>query len=90
MPTFLFFKGGKKVDEVVGANAGSIRSKISQHASGSSFPGTGNRLGGNSSGISAISSPFIRNNASNILVGILAIILLYRILSGGDFSSKAM
>jgi len=28
MPTFQFFKGGKKVDEVMGANVAALKSKV--------------------------------------------------------------
>ena len=31
MPTFQFFKGGKKVDELKGANEGQLRAKIEAH-----------------------------------------------------------
>jgi thioredoxin 1 len=31
MPTFQFYKGGKKVDELKGANEGHLREKIEAH-----------------------------------------------------------
>ena len=31
MPTFQYYKGGQKIDEVVGADEGQIKAKIAQH-----------------------------------------------------------
>ncbi|KAI5813353.1 putative thioredoxin [Pyronema omphalodes] len=33
MPTFYFYKGGEKIDEVVGADSAAIKAKINQYAS---------------------------------------------------------
>ena len=52
IPAFHFFKGGKKVDELSGADPSKLKSIIQKHASGSTvkgagggFQGTGHRLG---------------------------------------------
>jgi thioredoxin 1 len=34
MPTFYFYKGGQKVDEVVGADTSAIKAKIDKYRSG--------------------------------------------------------
>ena len=47
MPTFLFFKNGSKLDEVVGADINKVERLTAQYASGgsSTFQGKGHRLG---------------------------------------------
>lgn len=34
MPTFYFYKGGKKIDEVVGADTSAIKAKIEKYRGG--------------------------------------------------------
>ncbi|KAI5481691.1 hypothetical protein MNV49_002917 [Pseudohyphozyma bogoriensis] len=50
MPTFVFLKGGVKVDEVRGANAPAIEAAIRKHTGGATtgplFPGSGQTLSG--------------------------------------------
>ncbi|KAJ3075683.1 hypothetical protein HDU98_007240 [Podochytrium sp. JEL0797] len=50
MPTFMLFKAGKKVEEVVGADLGKLESLINEHAPAA---GEGHTLGSSSSGPSA-------------------------------------
>ncbi|KAI8915715.1 thioredoxin-like protein, partial [Gorgonomyces haynaldii] len=45
MPTFLFFKQGKLLDTVVGADINKIIRLIGQHSGASAFQGKGNTLG---------------------------------------------
>ncbi|KAG8737072.1 hypothetical protein FRC10_008599 [Ceratobasidium sp. 414] len=45
MPTFVFIKNGKKVDQVRGANPKALEATIRSHATGGAFSGTGQTLG---------------------------------------------
>ncbi|KLO20590.1 thioredoxin-domain-containing protein [Schizopora paradoxa] len=52
MPTFIFLKGGSKVETVRGANKGEIERALRKHSEGSSsgaFSGQGQRLGSSES-----------------------------------------
>ncbi|KAI8621876.1 thioredoxin-like protein [Chytriomyces sp. MP71] len=53
MPTFMLFKSGKKLDEVVGADIGKVERLVNTHAAGSSgFPSSGGRVLGSGAGTS--------------------------------------
>lgn len=45
MPTFVFFKNGKEIDTLEGANASAFEEKLKQHGSSVVFEGQGHRLG---------------------------------------------
>ncbi|KAF9352810.1 hypothetical protein BGX34_011960 [Mortierella sp. NVP85] len=49
MPTIVFFKNRSEVGRVIGADVNKIQSLIKTHEGGSSFSGTGQTLGGESS-----------------------------------------
>ncbi|KAJ3249077.1 Thioredoxin domain-containing protein 2 [Chytriomyces hyalinus] len=73
MPTFMLFKNGKKLDEVVGADIAKVERLVNTHAAGSSgFPSSGGRTlsgAGPSSATSAtrgIPSVAIPNIFSNL------------------------
>ncbi|KAI9326624.1 thioredoxin-domain-containing protein [Obelidium mucronatum] len=65
MPTFKLFKGGREIEEVVGADINKVERLVSTHASGSSgFPSSGGRVLG--SGSSATPSTSTANALGNI------------------------
>ncbi|KAB5589189.1 hypothetical protein CTheo_7364 [Ceratobasidium theobromae] len=45
MPTFIFIKNGKKIDQLRGADRDALRSKVRLHATGGAFSGKGQTLG---------------------------------------------
>ena len=44
MPTFMLFKGGKKIDEVVGADVRKLRSLIDKHKGPGGMSASGGRV----------------------------------------------
>lgn len=82
MPTFHFFKGGKKLDEVVGANVGKIEQLLHQYSSGgaggAAFTGTGRVLGSGAAAESSNTSDKDQWNTMNFLVGAVIIYIVYQ------------
>jgi len=65
MPTFMFFKNGTKLGEVIGADISSVESMVKKHGTSSSsgFPSSGGRVLGSSSS-SATTYPNLISNAN--------------------------
>ena len=79
MPTFLFFKNGKKWDEVIGADIKRVESLVKQYSSGSSSFPSGGRVLGSGAPVST------QTSSNHYLIYILfSLFFLYLMLNKGE------
>ena len=78
MPTFIFLKNGKKVDQVRGADPRALEATIRSHATGGAFAGTGQTLGSSTAPANTTAA-----NAGGGLFGLDPQMQLFLALIGG-------